>query len=93
MPPEVAEAVIERSGGMCEARTPRCRGSALLPAPAEVLHHRQLRKQGGPHTEDNLLHVCNPCHLFIHGEYDQSIEAGWRISGFAEVTPYQGAPA
>jgi 5-methylcytosine-specific restriction endonuclease McrA len=60
MNPEVAAAVITRSEWACEASAPPCVGRA------EVMHHRRLRSQGGPDTVENLMHICNPCHLWLH---------------------------
>ena len=59
MPPAVAEAVIERAAGACEA----CRFTA---AGKMDLHHRRLRSQGGQHTVENLLWVHDYCHDTIH---------------------------
>lgn len=52
--------VAERSGGWCEARVKGCQHYAVH------LHHRRLRSQGGKHGADNLSHVCNACHGWIH---------------------------
>ncbi len=53
--------VRARSGGRCEAAVAgRCTkwGSHV--------HHVVLRSAGGADTADNLLHVCQPCHDWIH---------------------------
>jgi len=91
MPPEVAEAVIARSRGMCEAQTPRCRGVGMFRTAGEALHHRKLRKQGGPHTVDNLLHCCHPCHIYIHDQVAVAYERGWLLHSYDEIIPYEGA--
>lgn len=73
-PQEVKDAVWRRSGGMCEAKaSPECRKYA------GQLHHRRMRSQGGPDTVENALHVCTPCHGYIHDNPQQSYEAGWLI--------------
>jgi hypothetical protein len=90
MPPEVVDAVIARSGGMCEVQTPRCRGLSLAKEAGEALHHRKLRKQGGPHTVDNILHICHQAHIYIHNNPTESYENGWLIKSWDEITPYRG---
>lgn len=75
-PPAVREAIEWRSGGWCEAGTPKCRGHA------HHIHHILRRGQGGKGTETNGLHVCEPCHLHIHSHIPEAIERGWlRRSG------------
>jgi len=56
----VRESVRRRSGGRCEARV-ECNG-----ARAVLFHHRKRRAQGGRDTESILLHLCDPCHRFVH---------------------------
>lgn len=68
--PSVIDAVEDRSDGACEASTPDCVGSAAQ------FHHRKLRKHGGPDTVRNLLHVCAPCHHWIHHNPAVSYEHG-----------------
>jgi hypothetical protein len=65
--------VKDRSGGRCEARTPRCTGRS------EHVHHRRMRSQGGSNTLDNLLDVCLQCHLYIHSNPTESYERFWLI--------------
>jgi 5-methylcytosine-specific restriction endonuclease McrA len=59
MPPAVADAVIVRANGACEA----C-GFALCGE--GHLHHRKKRSQGGKHTVENLIYVSALCHSTIH---------------------------
>ena len=84
MPPDVAAQVTRRSGGRCEAGTPDCRGRG------EVLHHRKLRRQGGKHTVDNLMHVCGAggCHDYIHSNVAESYRAGWLVRSTDAVVPF-----
>ncbi|WP_010120190.1 HNH endonuclease [Corynebacterium nuruki] len=77
MPPEVAEAVIDRADGWCEALIP----SVCTGAP-EQLHHRQLRKQGGEHTTDNLVAICASCHSWIHAHPRWAYRAGLLVKSF-----------
>lgn len=70
MPQDVAEEVGRRSHGLCEARL---RGCTHL---AESLHHRLLRKHGGPNTPACLLAVCESCHRAIHANPADSYERG-----------------
>lgn len=69
----VVEELFDRSEYACEANTPDCIGQG------QKIHHRRLRRQGGGDELDNLLHVCNPCHLFIHAHPAMSYDAGWMI--------------
>ena len=75
MPPEVAETVVERAMGMCEimSRDTGCNGRA------EQLHHRKLRKQGGEHTVENLIHICSPCHDYLHMHPAIAYTNGWLV--------------
>ncbi|WP_288833730.1 HNH endonuclease [uncultured Corynebacterium sp.] len=75
MPPEVAEIVTERAQGMCEIMSPDagCNGRA------EQLHHRKLRKQGGEHTVENLVHICHHCHNYLHAHPAIAYTNGWLV--------------
>lgn len=62
MPPKHAEAVAQRSGGMCEV---------CHVMPANDIHHRRFLGRGGRHNIANLLHVCgngniDGCHGRAH---------------------------
>lgn len=71
IPEHVATAVRRRSGWECER--------AGCFSKASHLHHRLMRSQGGAHTVENLLHVCPPCHRYIHDHPEESYEKGWLI--------------
>jgi hypothetical protein len=70
-PPQVREMIALRSGGQCEANGPLCRGRAVH------IHHILRRSQGGKGTVSNGLHVCTPCHTWIHDHPAESVERGW----------------
>jgi hypothetical protein len=42
-----------------------------------VIHHRRLRKQGGKDTPENLIHICVPCHTWIH--HNVALAAEWGL--------------
>lgn len=77
VPPEVAETVVNRAMGMCEimSRETGCNGRA------EHLHHRRLRSQGGEHTVENLIHICSPCHAWLHAHPAIAYTNGWLVKG------------
>ncbi len=81
MPPEVAEAVLARSAGTCEAMIP-----GVCVGRAHHLHHRKMRSQGGEHTEENLVALCHQCHSYAHHNPAWSYERGLLIRGRDEVT-------
>lgn len=92
MPEHIAEAVIDRSGGHCEASNfPTCTGHA------EHLHHRQLRSQGGGHTVENLIAVCSSCHTWFHREVKVAQSQGWIVRSVHDPSEvpmkYRGRPA
>lgn len=62
--PETATYVLNRDGScrawaMGFATDVRCEGRPHI-------HHRRLRSQGGPHTADNLLVICELHHRLAH---------------------------
>lgn len=63
--------VYERSGGDCEARSQVCVGAA------SHVHHIAGRKGPDAHAPENLLHVCQPCHTYLHANPEESYTAGW----------------
>ncbi len=65
--------VYYRSQGRCEVLADGCAGAG------SELHHRLRRSQGGGHDPDNLLHVCGPCHRFIHANPAVAFDNGWLI--------------
>lgn len=75
--------VEKRAGRRCEARTPDC-----VDVPAAQLHHRLLRSQGGGHSDENLLLVCDPCHAYIHAHPKEGYRLGWLLRSGSSVTAY-----
>lgn len=76
----VAQAVIRRSGGICE----RCKVK-----PGTQLHHRVTKgkARGGPHDEFNLCHLCHECHhVHAHGQ----LEHPWYVRGYFLGGKYVG---
>lgn len=74
IPEDVIRVVTERSGGVCEARTPWCQGRAT------TFHHKRGKDHNGP---EDILHVChgwNACHPgYIHGHPEESYRRGWML--------------
>lgn len=69
---DVKAAVERRSGGLCEANTPVCRNVAR--------HHHHIKpRRARDNSESNDLHVCSPCHIFIHAYPSISYAEGWLI--------------
>lgn len=64
VPATVAEHVLARDRG-CVAH--RCGFALSVPCRGRLhVHHRQLRSQGGPHTVDNLVTLCDRHHWLAH---------------------------
>ena len=77
IPPKIRAQVEYRSNGWCEAWI-----EGVCPSHfhrATQLHHRRTRSQGGQHTPENLLAVCNAAHDHIHAHPAESYEAGWLL--------------
>lgn len=71
--------VVKRSGGVCEIRVAgQCDGQAA------EWQHRKNRSQGGTWAPSNGLHVCSPCHRFIHAHPELAKEKGWTVPPWAE---------
>jgi hypothetical protein len=64
-------AFIEKRGNRCE----RCGGDENL-----TIHHKQALENGGTNDENNLLVLCETCHISVHIPYDKVSE------GIAENT-------
>lgn len=90
MPEAVAQAVIDRADGFCEASNfPVCTG---FPGP---IHHRKI--SGREHTVSNCVHICDACHRWIHANPAVSYEQGWLVKMNYEPgevpMKYRGRPA
>lgn len=67
----VKPALLERSGGRCEAKVAaRCTGVGV------TAHHVQRRAQSGPNDLDNLVWACRACHQELHDNPEKAYEAG-----------------
>lgn len=64
---KVKATIRSRSAGQCEF--PSC------PQPGVLFHHRE-RRPHGKGTVDNGLHLCNDCHVWIHANVADALEAG-----------------
>ena len=67
------QAVVRRSGGVCEAGSFDCTGRV------EQCHHRAGRVGADPHRLDNLLGVCAACHRLCHAEPALAFQMGWSV--------------
>lgn len=70
MPQAVAEKVLARSGGNCEAMVP----FAGCTMQTHHLHHRKI--SGREHRVENLLALCHRCHDWVHGHPEESYRLG-----------------
>lgn len=77
-PKKVADAIEERSGGICEGCGKR---------PAADKHHRKYASRGGKSTLDNALHLCGfgnnqsaGCHGVAHT--GEGGELGWSVNSW-----------
>ena len=75
IPPSVRKAVRVRSGGWCECGCGR---------PAEHVHHRKLRSQGGRHELVNLLHLSFYCHDEAHRNRSRAEALGLIVPAWAD---------
>ena len=78
IPQAVRRAVKARADNHCE----RCRRFCEYPH----LHHVRLRSQGGGHTPDNLLALCDGCHGIVHAKPKNSHKEGTLYSAKWAVT-------
>ena len=90
MPQRVAQAVIDRADGRCEVMNfPVCVGQA------GPIHHRKI--SGREHSVENCVHICKPCHDWIHAHPEVSYGQGWLVKMGYEpgetVMKYRGRPA
>lgn len=81
MDKKIAEKVLARANGYCEV----CGFSGEL-----VLHHRQLKSQGGKDQVSNLIAIHNKCHnMGTKSVHNQPKDA--QLKGF--IVPSWGDPA
>lgn len=55
---------------------------------ATVIHHKARRKGPDPHRLDNLLHVCQPHHIWLHDHPAESYANGSLVRHNGPVTPH-----
>lgn len=75
-PKKVADAIRERSEGLCEGCGER---------PATEMHHRQFKSRGGKDILVNALHLCGwgnhtGCHGVAHSA--EGGELGWSVNSW-----------
>lgn len=80
IPEKVRRQVRSRSGGRCEfaAAGRRC------PRPAEHMHHKRRKGQGGGDTASNLVDLCWLDHQFIHDNPEVGYQLGYLIASTPE---------
>lgn len=81
---EIAETVLERANGYCEA--------CGLPGQDLALHHRRLRSQGGKDEVANLIAVHHKCHNLgthsIHLNPSKAVANGQIVPSWAEPSEF-----
>ena len=78
MKQDLLDAIRARAGGRCEARI-ECRG-----APDVLSHHR--RRAGRIDSFENLMRLCNSCHLHIHANPAKSYVLGLLVHSWDDPT-------
>jgi len=73
------EVVLVRAGYRCEM--------AGCGNEVDVVHHRKRRSQGGTNDLDNLMGLCNGCHVHVHEMPTWSYEWGYLLRRNDLVTP------
>jgi hypothetical protein len=85
--PSKSRAVVKRrSKGRCELRVAADCGRA-----AEHMHHR-LSRRFMNHEPVNLVHICAPCHQFVHDNPQLSYTSGWMLHEWDPVTELREVP-
>jgi len=84
MDKQVAEIVLARAKGYCEA--------CGLPGDDFALHHRKLKSRGGKDEVANLIAVHHKCHnlgtFSIHLNPEKATMKGWMVPSWAEPAEY-----
>lgn len=75
VPAAVRRAVHHRSGGWCECGCGR---------PAQHIHHRRMRSQGGRHELVNLLDLSLHCHEQAHANPERSYALGLIVRSWCD---------
>lgn len=69
----VKPVVAERSMGVCEMRGPHCTRWA------DVYHHKAKRTHPAASLPMFVVHLCDPCHRYVHANPAWSYAEGWLI--------------
>ena len=73
---EASKLVKARSQGRCEfVKIAGCLFRGCTEQAVHV-HHRKLRSQGGGDEIENLVHLCVPCHGYLHNHPEKARELG-----------------
>jgi 5-methylcytosine-specific restriction endonuclease McrA len=72
--PKQRRKVFDRADGRCEVS-----GSIQCTRRFEQVHHRAGRNGPDPHRLDNLVGVCQPCHMLIHAMPELAYRNGWSV--------------
>jgi len=67
----------------------RCRWCGVTNAYSYAVHHVLYRSQGGKHTMDNLILLCEPHHRLVHS--DKGVYQPILLELLAEERPITGA--
>lgn len=73
---EIAEATLDRD--------PYCVVCGRHQGEFPHLHHRKLRKHGGPDCPSNLLALHSACHSWVHMHPKAAYEKGYLVPSWAE---------
>jgi hypothetical protein len=68
--------VRSRSGRRCEACV-KCGGDRAV-----LFHHR--KRAGRVDSDENLMHLCLACHLWVHDNPLKSYSLGWLVHSWAD---------
>ena len=84
MDKKIAETVLNRAKGYCEA--------CGLPGDDFALHHRKLKSRGGKDEVVNLIAVHHKCHNLgtdsIHLNPETATVKGWMVPSWADPAKY-----
>lgn len=82
---ELRPEILRRDGYRC-----RCCGRAEHEVWTLEVHHRLIRKHGGPDTRENLVTLCGPNPAGCHGHVHQ--HPTWSYDNGLLIRSHAGAP-